>query len=294
MHYECRPVRCNICGGDDYRILGYRGGEAHRQGYGIKSRIVQCRSCTLIYPNPMPFPGDLQEQYHNADEYFINHELATKQKAGLYLMSEYARRLGRAGSILDVGCGRGEMLWAAQQVGWHAEGLDVSPDFVEFARKQFGVNAKLGSLEESHFGDGTFDAVALGAVLEHLYDPRAVVTEVARILRPNGFLWLDVPNEAGLYFGLGNLYMRLNGRDWVVNLAPTFSPFHIYGFTPQSIHKLLTQVGFREVEISIYNGQSLVPRRKGISGWVEQKASLFAHALSSNKFGNYMNIWAQR
>jgi hypothetical protein len=44
---------------------------------------------------------------------------------------------------------------------------------------------------------------------------------------------------------IGNLYMRAQGRDWVVTLAPTFPPYHVQGFNPRSLKKLLARVNFQ-------------------------------------------------
>ena len=69
-------------------------------------------------------------------------------------------------------------------------------------------------------------------------------------MRPGGFVMLDVPNEKGLFFKAGNLYQKARGRRWCVNLAPTFSPFHVFGFSPRSLRKLLAKHGLEPKAVS--------------------------------------------
>jgi SAM-dependent methyltransferase len=129
-------------------------------------------------------------------------------------------------------------------------------------------------------------------VIEHLYDPNETIREISRILKPGGVLFLDVPNESGLYFQLGNLYQKLRGRDWVVNLAPTFSPFHVFGFSPSSFRKLLSKHDLRIVQFRVYGGQSYVPNN-GLLGFVEQQCARVVSALSNlGNGGTYMEAWA--
>ena len=67
----------------------------------------------------MPFPKvDLGVLYSDADEYFQNHELEEKKNNALGIMRDFETRLGKKGKILDVGCGRGELVWAAKESGW--------------------------------------------------------------------------------------------------------------------------------------------------------------------------------
>ena len=54
--FEFREIVCPVCGADNTRQLGFRGGDAHHAGLGVRTTIVRCLECTHQYPNPMPFP----------------------------------------------------------------------------------------------------------------------------------------------------------------------------------------------------------------------------------------------
>jgi len=106
-------------------------------------------------------------------------------------------------------------------------------------------------------------------------------------------VFLDVPNESGLYFKMGNLYQRLCGRDWVVNIAPTFSPFHVFGFDPRSLRALLAKHGLKPLRWRVYPGQAMVPSLSGLAGRLESVAAHAVTALSRfDSLGTYIETWA--
>ncbi|MDQ1522176.1 MAG: hypothetical protein QOE47_100 [Pyrinomonadaceae bacterium] len=247
--FEFRPTVCGACGGDEPKFFGWRGGAAHHDGAGVRTSLVRCGVCTHIYPNPMPYPArGLDELYADTpDDYFQGHDVEAKKANALENIRSIERQLGRRGRYLDVGCGLGENLWAARESGWEYEGVDVSAAYLKWAAEHLGVRGRQGTLEEANYPDNHFDAVTMSAILEHLYDPYATLKEVFRVLKPGGLFWFDAPNEDGLYMRMGNLYMKAQGRDWVVTLAPTFSPYHVQGFNPRSLRRLIARVGF-EIE----------------------------------------------
>jgi ubiquinone/menaquinone biosynthesis C-methylase UbiE len=196
----------------------------------------------------MPYPArGLDDLYTDTEDYFQGHDVEAKKQNSLENMRAIERQLGRQGRYLDVGCGLGENLWAAREAGWEYEGVDVSAAYLKWAEQQLGVRGRQGTLEEMNYPDNYFDAITMNAILEHLYDPYATLKEVYRVLKPGGLFWFDAPNEDGLYMRMGNFYMKAQGRDWVVTLAPTFSPYHVQGFNPRSLRHLIARVGF-EVE----------------------------------------------
>jgi SAM-dependent methyltransferase len=250
--FDFRPTVCGACGSDEAKLLGWRGGDAHHGGAGIRTRIVRCRACSHIYPNPMPYPArSLDDLYTDTDDYFHGHDVEAKKQGALEKMAYFEQTLGHRGRYLDVACGRGESLWAARESGWEYEGVDASSTYLEWAAEHLGVRGRLGTLDEIKFPDNHFDAITMNAIIEHLYDPYSTMREVFRILKPGGLLWFDAPNEDGLYVRIGNLYMRAQGRDWVLALAPTFPPYHVQGFNPRSLRRLLARVNFETLKFTM-------------------------------------------
>jgi SAM-dependent methyltransferase len=286
---------CPVCRVSPGKYMGRRGGAAHREGTGVECRIWRCKGCGLVFPNPMPLPAEgVGELYAlDPDSYFQHHDADAKLSGARQLLADAERLTGGRGRILDVGSGRGDVLVAAREAGWEAVGIDLSPSFAEYASKRSGAEVRREPIERCGFAAGSFDAVILAAVLEHLYDPDETVREIARVLRPGGAFFVDVPNEAGLYFRLGNLYQKLRGRDWVVNVAPTFEPFHVFGFGPRSLRALLAKHGLAVREWRVYGGRSMVPGRGGAVGVVEHLAARAVTAASNlGELGTYIETWA--
>ena len=292
-NYKWVSQNCPTCEVPPTKFLGRRGGSAHRTALGVECEIWQCGKCGLIFPNPMPVPVAVEHYEVPAEEYFENFELDQKRKNAQGQLAQAEELAGRKGKLLDIGAGRGELLKVAIERGWEAVGVEPSESFANFAEKHSGAKVFRRELTDCGFADDSFDVVILGAVLEHLYNPDETTREIARILKPAGLLFVDVPNEQGLYFRLGNLYQRLRRRDWVVNLAPTFSPFHVFGYGTRSLRSLLSKHGFTPKFWRVYGGTSYVPSRGGLAGEVEKIGAHAVTAISNlGSMGTYIETWA--
>jgi 2-polyprenyl-3-methyl-5-hydroxy-6-metoxy-1,4-benzoquinol methylase len=296
MEFDFREVKCPACDANEARFLGWRGGEAHQNRAGVKAAIVRCARCSHQYPNPMPFPvRGLDEVYVDADSYFQGHDIDAKKQSGLSLLLQLEAKIGRKGRILDVGCGVGELLWAAKEAGWEAEGVDPSREFIEIGREKLGVEGRVSTLEEAKFPDGHFDAVVMRGIMEHLYDPFTTLNEIHRVLRNDGWLWFDAPNEDGLYMKFGNFYMKALGRDWVVTLAPTFPPYHVQGFSPRSLSILLERADFAIADLVLVGE---IRPQTGVQSLRKRLELSFGRMINwvgkQTGRGMYMGVWAKK
>jgi len=103
--------------------------------------------------------------------------------------------------ILDAGCGIGYYSFElATKFGCEMEGIDVDKADIELANKISSItkvmntNFKVCDVNKLDFPDNTFDKVVLSEVLEHIYDDRKVLTEICRILKPDGHFILSTPH----------------------------------------------------------------------------------------------------
>jgi SAM-dependent methyltransferase len=293
--YRWLEQECPVCEVPPTKRLGRRGGAAHREGVGVECEIWRCGRCGLVFPNPMPVPAGGAEQHYGVppEDYFEKHDMDSKLAGASYMLERASALTGGVGRLLDVGSGRGELLLAARLAGWQAVGVDPSPAFARFAARHSGVEVRAELVERCGFESESFDVIILAAVLEHLYNPDETVRELARLLRGGGALFVDVPNERGLYFRAGNLYQRLRGREWVVNTAPTFEPFHVFGFSPKSLRALLAKHGLTPVDWHVYGGTAMISARGATVGSLEQRAVRAVTALSNvGSLGIYIETWA--
>jgi SAM-dependent methyltransferase len=94
----------------------------------------------------------------------------------------------RPGSVLEVGCGPGELSKRiAVELGAAVFAIDISPRMVELARGR-GVDAQLGDVQELPFPDASFDCAVAAWMLYHVPDVDRALRELARVLRPGGHL----------------------------------------------------------------------------------------------------------
>ncbi len=96
--------------------------------------------------------------------------------------------------ILDAGCGTGANLDWLRARGT-AFGLDFSPDALRFCAARSMTRTAMGSVAALPFPDGAFDVVTSMDVLSHqsLPDKGIPMAEIARVLRPGGLVFINLP-----------------------------------------------------------------------------------------------------
>ena len=116
-------------------------------------------------------------------------------------------------SLLDVGCGPGTLLWGSRSRYSRLVGLDISASQLLVATEVLAnCNAELLQVDiEDHgipFGDGEFDAVVCLVVLEFVFSPERVLSEIRRVLSPRGVAIVSVGNIVSLRNRLRTLIGR--------------------------------------------------------------------------------------
>jgi SAM-dependent methyltransferase len=292
--YDWYDQPCPLCGDKPDRFVGTRGGASHRENLGVETEIWECSDCRIRFPNPMPYPkGGLGQHYDvGADEYFEVYDKDLKLRVADDLVAR-AELFAQKGRMLEIGVGRGEVLLAAKNRGWDVFGVEPSQTFADYAAERIDATIWREGLEEVDLPESHFDAVIFSAVLEHLYEPDRMMAKVVGSMRPGAAMYCDVPNEYGLYSRVGNLYQRIRGRKWCVNLAPTFSPFHVMGFSPRSFRAILKKHGLEVKVLTFWSDRGLVPSRAGIVGRAEALGAKIVNKISSTgERGTYMGAWA--
>jgi len=146
-------------------------------------------------------------------------------------------------------------------------GVDFSAEAARVAEAENGVRVLVGSLDQAAFPDRSFDIVTLFHVMEHVANPRSVLAEVSRILKPNGVVVLQVPNIDSWQF-------KAFGAKWYGLDIPR----HVIDYSKNSMLKLLSDSGFTVRRIKHFNlrdnapalASSLVPSLDPVSRAVRQ------------------------
>ena len=97
------------------------------------------------------------------------------------------------GLLIDVGCGNGDKLRLANQLGWRAQGIELDESAVKAAKAQ-GLHVTHGGYELLADYQGQADCVVCSHVLEHVHQPLQMLQLLLTALKPQGVLLLSVPN----------------------------------------------------------------------------------------------------
>jgi 2-polyprenyl-3-methyl-5-hydroxy-6-metoxy-1,4-benzoquinol methylase len=280
---EEKEIDCDLCGSKKKELI------AEENNY----RVVRCTECSLIYVSPQPSEHDLQKFY---DQYFPSESDETwdgMMRKNFDHGAEFIRdEMPHPGTILDIGCGHGFFLKRFADDGWDARGIDFSPDAVSAANKMGNLSVQQGEFGPGLFEENYFDAVTAWYVLEHVREPVVFAEEAYRILKSGGIFGIRVPNMvfSNVFLALKKvpkmeqLLYKLNidtdGKSSHFNIIDP--PAHLHGFTPKTIKKLLTQVGFSDV--SVIPSQ---PVEVGSAGTVMAKKILFGTTAMISKLSGH-------
>jgi 2-polyprenyl-3-methyl-5-hydroxy-6-metoxy-1,4-benzoquinol methylase len=202
--------------------------------------LLRCRACgQLMSQVTATRYWETMAQFDRADYNLLQgRELARRNQVARRRLRRIAALLGQAPAgtrLLDVGCSRGHFVAAAAAAGFAAEGVEPAPQIAAAARAA-GLMVHTGLLEAQRFAAASFDAVTLFEVIEHLKDPRVLLAECRRILKPRGVLVLSTGNSA-------SWTVAAMGARWdYFHLAQDGG--HVSFFNPVSIERLAVACGF--------------------------------------------------
>lgn len=118
------------------------------------------------------------------------------QKLAKYLYDSFG--MSGKSNLLEIGCGRGEMLRNFKKLGLDVQGIDLSPQAPSFNKE---IDIEVGNVEEERlpYEDNSFDIIYSKSVLEHFYYPERYMKEAHRVLKSNGLLLTLVPDWESCY-----------------------------------------------------------------------------------------------
>ena len=256
--------RCFLCGSVG-RILYERLRDWLFEAPG-EWGFLKCPDCGLVWLNPRPIQDDLGEIYRGYYTRGGNAHSTLRQKSERALYSTlpgysslapnwFWNLLGRGlslsslmkerallgtmclvgnekGRLLDVGCGNGFFLSIMRDAGWQVVGVEPDREAAHGAQQRYGVTVLAGYLADAKFDEQTFDAITLNHVIEHVFDPVAVLSECRRLLKPNGRIVVVTPNVESEGHSIFKSFWR--GLE---------HPRHIHLFSRRSLQSCCEQAG---------------------------------------------------
>lgn len=160
----------------------------YKDGVG---NIIRCSSCGALFR-----PQEEHKEFITTEEYY-KESIRCEAGSRLFFKLTFENLIEmfpqiKNGNLLDFGCGVGNFLLEAGQLGFRAIGIDSSPYAIEYCRKR-GLEA-IPSLEGLVDRKIKFDFINLNHVLEHINDPVELLKRLTRFLKENGILRIEVPN----------------------------------------------------------------------------------------------------
>lgn len=232
-------IPCNLCGSDRQRRLFRKFGFT----------VVACADCGLHFLEAMPSDAEIAAWYDqgyftgNAERRgyldYVKERDVLVASFDLKLRKIEAMlpaRPDRPRRLLDIGTAAGWMLQAAQARGWEGRGLEVS----EYAWREavrFGFDVVHGDSLDVFEGQ-RFDLITMWDVVEHLRDPRAVLTRARDLLADDGLLVFSTGD-------VDNFWSRLQGkRNRIYN-----PPQHLYYFSRRTMTAMAAVAGLGVVRV---------------------------------------------
>jgi ubiquinone/menaquinone biosynthesis C-methylase UbiE len=151
-------------------------------------------------------------------------------------------RLAAGTRVLDVGCGRGEFMARLKRARrCSCTGIDINAAVLERVYRELEVPVMQGTFTQVACPTSSFDLIAMTEYLEHEPRPRPVIEEAARVLKPGGFLAIEVPDITGP-----------PGRWFQDKWWQLDAPRHVTFFSPHTLTLMLQDCGFEVLRVKRY------------------------------------------
>ena len=280
---ETETTSCTLCSFSASRTRG----EIRMDGQ-LVGRMVHCERCGLRFLSPRPTQRQrdwlYEQEYHSGlpGEHGETRFASVKAdqdlalvRFGRYLAQvEGIRRTKREGRarLLDIGAGTGQLLELARERGWDVSAIERSGEACQYLAGRYGPGSVAGrDLTDLEGAAGSYDAVVMAHVIEHMPDPLGALAMAHHVLVPGGRLLVATPNEASLYEWLWQVRQRRRGasaanhyvaiawregcwyREPVQYDARSLIEFqiltteHLYFFTRRTLGEMLRRAGFAQV-----------------------------------------------
>lgn len=269
--------------------------ELHTKDYFLSQEefdLLRCTNCGVIITKPFPSPEKLGS-YYDSGEYFSHggNEKGLVPEIYNFIKGVNIKKKFQqvtkdldTGKVLDIGCGIGDFLAYCKKEGWKVSGLEPNEQARKLVLKNHQIEVEDVS-EISKLPNEQFDLITLFHVLEHVAEPKDMVSEILRILKPGGRLVIALPNNASW-----------DAKHYKAFWAAWDVPRHLFHFNPKSVSSFMKEFLLEEEMIKPmvwdafyvsllsekYKGKSSPLMRAGFKG-------LFSN-MKAYQNGNYSSL----
>ena len=253
--------------------------------------VLKCDDCGLVFlrearGNMGPETLYSENYFQARDEYFLKTaEQNTRQTSGEHVESfreglKLLRLYKGGGRLLDLGCAVGVFLSLAKEEGWDVCGVDISAYAISCAQKLCEAEVHAGELAEIGFPSASFDVITMWDVVEHFDHPMETLKEVHRILKEDGMILLDTPNEGSLLRKVARGVYGISGGRISYPTRKLYHEYHRYYFSEDTLRRMLEASGFVILQVI----RKPIPREKGRGSGLE-RAIVKAFGLLEKRLG---------
>ena len=230
-----------------------------REAYQLDASNVEIYQTEEGYSRarPLPTKEELKEFYINKyyqnghgnykDEYDVqkfNKILYKLKRKAIIILSLFQKK---PENFLDIGCGQGYALKTFDANGWDVTGIDFSAHACSIHNPDMADKIIEGDLYDILEGLGEYQIVHMDNVLEHVLDPYKLLELVRNVIKPDGILIIDVPNENSVF----HRYLQKQGL--LKDMFERAYPDHLSFFNIEGLRNICKRAGFVEMFIGDFS-----------------------------------------
>lgn len=213
---------CHVCGASEpQRVFPERAGELV---------LNRCGACGFVYlaswEQSLADADSLYDYYAKLSDEDVERRHSDVNRARQRSLLEGLAQLTEGRTLLDVGCGDGQLLDTARDEGWQPRGIDLCEPAIEICRRR-SLPASTTDFFDTSLDGARFDVIVMSELIEHVPAPQRFLERAEALLEPGGALYVTTPNY-------GSLARRLLGPEW-----PMIHREHIGYFEPSSLEGML-------------------------------------------------------
>jgi 2-polyprenyl-3-methyl-5-hydroxy-6-metoxy-1,4-benzoquinol methylase len=207
--------QCRFCGSENTKefLLSFNMHGRHIIDKDDKFKLRKCLSCDCIFVSGIEINKEYYDKYYEADYYSADkddgfliktwsliYKLLFNKKESIIL--GYFKNTKNKLSILDIGCGNGNFLISLDSKKFEKNGVEINPQGIKICEEN-GINIYKKSIECIDFVEKKFDIITLWHVMEHLENPQIIFEKLRKIIKDDGILIFQVPNNESMGFKFG-------------------------------------------------------------------------------------------
>lgn len=235
--------KCPVCGGEKTEFITNLCSNMKIMGEHFKdtkSSLVCCKKCGLVFSDIDATQDDFNKYYTSPNCFPFNYyELYGKEHTEKYfndILDKFKQVINKNSYIIDIASGSGDFAYFLKKQGYNnVYALDINAKAIESAKSK-GINTILSDtihIDESLLNK--FDLAILGHSLEHYLDIDKVLSNIKHILKPEGYLYIEVPDA--------EKYSKTDSVPYTM-----FTYEHLYHFTLDTMDNIAKAFGYKLID----------------------------------------------